>query len=918
MGPRKKGKTAKAPEPPRATPTPVSDSDAGTSEAESAHQEETPVPPPVHQRHPLEPRVIVTSAPLPVKVGAIAGGGRAPGLSKKSSKSASTATESKKSRTVSTGAKKTASPGKSVSRQAQQEDRDSARSSTASPGKRKGHTEPRTSSPKPTEIATAEPKTPKRSRTAASDKEASQYTQAPPTTPKRSSDVTREKTRTPAKAKEIPVQETRTRTPDKSKQVTQKMKSPDRKKPVTPHKAGTPYKSKTPQKSKPSTPRTPRGGSRRQPDPSTPRGAVAPSPQSTPGTASKDVPLKKRPVVKAPSSISSTEGDSQKRPVQVSQELFSQEIRAASEELEDSDGAGWRDVEKLPTMAKSTSRKPSTGKGVGDKGKGKKRQASPDDPELTVIEEEESDSDIRRLVHQATFDEDDNDDDDDQQEGDDEGDVVPPSDQDSDADDDDATQQDSTQRKGTRLVYSPRSKAGRQSRRGRGKASTYTEDQEEAMLDFIRDNPMIWDKGHKLHKDKVHHKDLCKGLDDDLGLEAGSTHNWYQAMRNQYLRAVKKQASGAGTRQLTEREQWIKDKFDFIRDSIQHRPGKELSQMAKARPSKLPPLQHSRLPRLDSPEPAAQRDTPDVDLSQLSVEEAVDMDIAASQPIITGIPKKHRTKAKKLEASVTGSMDDITAQFKTGVSAFVQMAQDAKKGKGAAAGGGCLICEDDLTDRDEKAWRSTITMLYTQGLLLPNNVRQSFVQDTTMRMLQAQDEARQEAKRKQQQQMQQMQQQQQAQQPQQQTYNDPTPTFTDLQPYRPVHHRMTPPPGMSQGFNMPTFTQIDRRLYPQQQGYSSPSKWQAQGQGQQGQQQGQQQGPSATYTPSASYSMQSVSQTVSSQFQHGQDPNDFSMDPSLTAGPMAPQVTYQMPSQSQDFSQATMQSPRGKKQHHRK
>ena len=94
---------------------------------------------------------------------------------------------------------------------------------------------------------------------------------------------------------------------------------------------------------------------------------------------------------------------------------------------------------------------------------------------------------------------------------------------------------------------------------------------EELMLEFIRDNPVLWnikmtDYRRKDKKDKIW-EDQAQLMEKT----ADTLKGWFRSLRDSHTRLDKKK-SGDGTPDLTEREEWILSKFVFLKTITRHRP----------------------------------------------------------------------------------------------------------------------------------------------------------------------------------------------------------------------------------------------------------------------------------------------------------------------------------------------------------
>ncbi|XP_029308296.1 uncharacterized protein LOC115021781 [Cottoperca gobio] len=94
---------------------------------------------------------------------------------------------------------------------------------------------------------------------------------------------------------------------------------------------------------------------------------------------------------------------------------------------------------------------------------------------------------------------------------------------------------------------------------------------EEIMLEFLTENPIIWDRKRSDYR-RVHKKGKL-WHDQGILMEKPDFHlqGWFKSLRDTNTR-LHKNKSGDGASELTEREQWIKDKFVFLKSVVRHRP----------------------------------------------------------------------------------------------------------------------------------------------------------------------------------------------------------------------------------------------------------------------------------------------------------------------------------------------------------
>ena len=90
---------------------------------------------------------------------------------------------------------------------------------------------------------------------------------------------------------------------------------------------------------------------------------------------------------------------------------------------------------------------------------------------------------------------------------------------------------------------------------------------DELMLEFIRDNPVLWNvnmtdyrRNDKIWDDHAH----------VMEKQADTLKGWFRSLRDTHTRLDKK--SGDGAPDLTRREKWIISTFVFLKTVTRHRP----------------------------------------------------------------------------------------------------------------------------------------------------------------------------------------------------------------------------------------------------------------------------------------------------------------------------------------------------------
>ena len=91
---------------------------------------------------------------------------------------------------------------------------------------------------------------------------------------------------------------------------------------------------------------------------------------------------------------------------------------------------------------------------------------------------------------------------------------------------------------------------------------------EESMVQWLRENPAIWDSKLSAYRDVALKDKLWQQRASEIGLAENHIRQWWRGLRCQHLRVMKKVKNGC---QLTEREGWVRDNLDFIKSSRKHR-----------------------------------------------------------------------------------------------------------------------------------------------------------------------------------------------------------------------------------------------------------------------------------------------------------------------------------------------------------
>lgn len=94
---------------------------------------------------------------------------------------------------------------------------------------------------------------------------------------------------------------------------------------------------------------------------------------------------------------------------------------------------------------------------------------------------------------------------------------------------------------------------------------------EELMLEFIRDNPVLWNVKMTDYRRKDKKDKMWEDQAQLMEKTADTLKGWFRSLRDTHTRLDKKK-SGDGTPCLTEREKWILSNFVFLKTVTRHRP----------------------------------------------------------------------------------------------------------------------------------------------------------------------------------------------------------------------------------------------------------------------------------------------------------------------------------------------------------
>ena len=108
-------------------------------------------------------------------------------------------------------------------------------------------------------------------------------------------------------------------------------------------------------------------------------------------------------------------------------------------------------------------------------------------------------------------------------------------------------------------------------KRARKTACCLTDEEENSMLEFLEEHPLLWDIKLTDYRRTDKKNKLWDEQAAKLGKTADYLKGWFKSLRDNYTRLDKKK-SGDGAPELTEREQWVKSSFGFMKPATRHCP----------------------------------------------------------------------------------------------------------------------------------------------------------------------------------------------------------------------------------------------------------------------------------------------------------------------------------------------------------
>ena len=92
--------------------------------------------------------------------------------------------------------------------------------------------------------------------------------------------------------------------------------------------------------------------------------------------------------------------------------------------------------------------------------------------------------------------------------------------------------------------------------------ATFTDSQENAIVEFVKEHPELYDKEHGRFHDRHRKEALWAEISAELKLQPFDVRRWFESQRTRYGKLSKLQ-SGQAPREMTKRQSWVYQDADF-------------------------------------------------------------------------------------------------------------------------------------------------------------------------------------------------------------------------------------------------------------------------------------------------------------------------------------------------------------------
>ena len=100
--------------------------------------------------------------------------------------------------------------------------------------------------------------------------------------------------------------------------------------------------------------------------------------------------------------------------------------------------------------------------------------------------------------------------------------------------------------------------------------ATFTDSQETAIVEFVKEHPELYDKEHGRFHDRQRKKALWAEISAELKLQLFDVRRWFESQRTCYGKFSKLQ-SGQAPREMTKRQSWVYQQMGFLKTHIRRK-----------------------------------------------------------------------------------------------------------------------------------------------------------------------------------------------------------------------------------------------------------------------------------------------------------------------------------------------------------
>ena len=100
--------------------------------------------------------------------------------------------------------------------------------------------------------------------------------------------------------------------------------------------------------------------------------------------------------------------------------------------------------------------------------------------------------------------------------------------------------------------------------------ATFTDSQEIAIVEFVKQHPELYDKEHPTFHDRHRREALWAEISAELKLQPFEVRRWFKSQRTRYGKLSKLQ-SGQAPREMTKRQSWVYQQMGFLKTHIKRK-----------------------------------------------------------------------------------------------------------------------------------------------------------------------------------------------------------------------------------------------------------------------------------------------------------------------------------------------------------